>query len=80
MIQDTLPLAAARKKSAEIYNFKSKGTGLKNILALIDIINSEIPNAITLTIKDDVFEDENYPGTQVRIQMMKKINYEKFKI
>ena len=49
-------------------------------MALIDIINSEIPNAITLTIKDDVFEDENYPGTQVRIQMMKKINYEKFKI
>ena len=77
---DIIDKGVGRKKSAEIYNFKSKGTGLKNILALIDIINSEIPNAITLTIKDDVFEDENYPGTQVRIQMMKKINYEKFKI
>lgn len=68
-----------RKKSEKIYNFKRKGTGLKNILALIKIINNQVYDAISIYTKDDVYQNEDYPGTQIKIRLIKTINYEHFK-
>lgn len=67
-----------REQSKKIYNFKRKGTGLKNIYSLIKIINHIIPNAIELTIHDRILNDEKYPGTKVTMKFKKNINYEKF--
>lgn len=68
-----------REQSQKIYNFKRKGTGLKNIYSLIKIINHIIPNAIELTIHDRILNDEKYSGTKVTMKFKKNINYEKFK-
>jgi len=78
-IIDIIDNGVGRKKSEKIYQFKRKGTGLKNILALIKIINTQVRDAISINAKDEIYEDKNYPGTQITIRLIKTINYEHFK-
>ncbi len=77
---DIIDNGVGRKNSSNIYGFKRNGTGLKNISALMEIINLAIPDAVKITITDDVHSDMNYPGTKVQIKLLKEINYDKFKI
>lgn len=68
-----------REKSAKIYNFKRKGTGFQNIFSLLKIINSAIPKAIELKLKD-ASEGQEYTGTNAHIKLMKNVNYDKLKL
>lgn len=69
-----------REKSSKLNNFKSKGTGLKNIFSLLKIINSKIENAIQISFVDDIFDDKEYKGTKAIIKLKHTINYELFEL
>jgi len=77
---DIIDNGVGREKSSKMYDFKRKGTGLKNIFDLIEIINSKFTNGININIVDNIAEDINYPGTKVKIKIAKAIDYEKFKV
>lgn len=77
---DVIDNGVGREKSSKMYDFKRKGTGLKNIFDLSDIINSKFNNGIKISIIDNINNDINCPGTKVQIRILKAIDYEKFKI
>lgn len=68
------------EKSKLINSFASKGTGLKNLFSLLEIINAKFENAITLHFEKNEFDNIYYPGTKVILKLKTIIDYESFKL
>uniref|UniRef100_UPI001561BAC8 two-component regulator propeller domain-containing protein n=1 Tax=Capnocytophaga canis TaxID=1848903 RepID=UPI001561BAC8 len=61
--------------SKKFYEFARRGTGLNNIAAMIEIINTKIERAFSIRIKKNNPDDQEYPGTIVSIRMRKDMNF-----
>ena len=65
-----------RKKSATLSNYTKHGTGTKNILEIISIINASNLHKIMVNYEDDVFEYNGILyGTSVIITLPKQLYY-----
>ncbi len=65
-----------RKKSAMLSNFTKHGTGTKNLIEIISIINASNEHKITIEYKDDVFNEGDIRyGTTVIIAIPKLLDY-----
>jgi hypothetical protein len=66
-----------RKRSALLSNYSKHGTGTKNLDEIIQIINSNTKNKISLTIEDQVYSsDLEKFGTRVIVKIPKSYMYE----
>ena len=66
-----------RKNAATLSNFTKHGTGTKNIGNILQIINANNTNKITIVYKDDIYKNESLTyGTAAIITIPKDFNYE----
>lgn len=66
-----------RKKAATLSNYRKHGTGTKNIAGILDIVNANNTDKITIAYKDDVLTTANeMHGTIVIISIPIHFNYE----
>ena len=65
------------RKKSEHYNRKLKhGTGIKNLIELITILNIKNKDKIELTFEDEIFPLEEDSGTRVNVIIPKNYKYE----
>ena len=66
-----------RAKAATLSNYRKHGAGTKNLAGILDIVNANNPDKITIQYEDDVITtgDETY-GTTVIISIPIHFNYE----
>jgi Histidine kinase len=66
-----------RNKAATLSNYRKHGTGTKNIAGILDIVNANNTDKITIAYKDDVLTTANeMHGTIVIITIPIHLNYE----
>ena len=66
-----------RKNAATLSNFTKHGTGTKNIGNILQIVNANNTNKITIVYEDDIYKNENLTyGTAAIITIPKDFNYE----
>lgn len=66
-----------RNKSANLSNYTKHGTGTKNLIEILGIINPANKEAISFSYEDDIFKDnESYFGTRVNIYIPNNLSYE----
>lgn len=66
-----------RKNAATLSNFTKHGTGTKNIANILQIVNANNTNKITIVYEDDIYKNESLTyGTAAIITIPKDFNYE----